>query len=155
MHLHFDVAVHDSYAAKVLDAAGSPVSTIDVSDWRETLTNGFKAGFGSAFAIVDEGQPADLLFDLTMAELQFVQVAPAKDGQEASYVAEVRCTARVVDKNGQTIAKAGGRPRSHEGAALSAANTSAQAGVEAMYEALSGTFFANIASSQPASQLSK
>lgn len=154
MHLHLDTAIHDAFDAKVMDANGAAQSTIEVSDWHETLAHGFKAGFASAFTIVDPSQPADLTFDLLLADLSFVPVAPGSGGA-ASYLAEVRCQARVVDKNGQTIAKAGGRPRSHGSAELSNATATAQAGVEAMYEALSGTFFANIAASQPASQLSR
>jgi hypothetical protein len=151
MHIHIDAGIKNEFDAKVAKPDGG---TISVTDWRGTLLRGFKNGFSPFFTIVEEDQPADLLFDLQVAELAFPFDPSVKDS--ASMLAQVRVEARVVDKKEQVLASAKGRPRSRTPFTdLAQATAATEDGVAAMYEALSTTFFANIAASQPASQMAK
>src|SRR5437762_663511 len=54
------------------------VRDVGVNAWRETLAAAFRNGFGKYFTIAKEGEPSDLVFEISRADLEFSPTAVSR-----------------------------------------------------------------------------
>lgn len=109
---------------------------LDVDQWRGTLEDGFRVGFGSAFRL--DATPADLKLQVLEAELTFA----VTDAVMSVVQAQIRYKARLVDAQGQVLKRSSGTVTSKRSAGIyREATVLAANAVESLYEQISADFF--------------
>ncbi|NTX07446.1 hypothetical protein [Myxococcus sp. CA040A] len=141
---NIDLAEQQATLGLVLESAvrdhfvvsNEAASKLDVDQWRGTLEDGFRVGFGSAFRL--DATPADLKLQVLEAELSFA----VTDASVAAVQAQIRYKARLVDAQGQVLKRSSGTVMSKRSAGLHrAATVLAANAVESLYEQISADFF--------------
>jgi hypothetical protein len=103
---------------------GGPQS-VDVSQWRETLTNGFRSSIGNAFA------PASNQADITLV---LIEATPTVVVQNHALSAQVRFRAELLDAKQQIVKTWAGTTSSRNPGYIDDAVSPMRSAVEAMYE---------------------
>ena len=103
---------------------GAPQS-VDVSQWRETLTNAFRSSIGNAFA------PAPNQADLTLV---LIDATPAVVVQNHALTAQVRFRAELLDAKQQVVKTWADTASSRNPGFIDDAVPPMRSAVEAMYE---------------------
>jgi len=135
--LALNESVQDQYQTEILGKRA-----VNVSEWRQTLQNGFDSGFGSAFNLA-EGK-ADLTLQVNEAVLSFAPTAVGNLGSVKAVEAQIRYKARLVDAQGQVLRRSTGTVSSKKSIAEEEEATSAAAdAVESLYEKISHDFFSD------------
>ncbi|WP_224368898.1 hypothetical protein [Hyalangium versicolor] len=130
-----DESIQDQYPAEV-----DGKQTVNVSEWRATLLNGFSSGFKSAFK--PAADKADLTLQLNEAVLSFSPTAFGRYGAIQAAEAQVRYKARLLDSQGQVLRRSTGTVSSKKPITDNDAVTSGAANaVESMYEKIAQDFF--------------
>jgi hypothetical protein len=89
-------------------ATGTGIRPIRVAEWRQTLKNGFANAFGGAFALVAEGEPADLTIEVAEAELRTESAAVSGYYGVVAIRAVVRYKVRLLGRNGEVLYRLAG-----------------------------------------------
>jgi hypothetical protein len=131
---HHGTTVRLSFLSAVPDKepvlASSGVTWITLDQWRQTLQNGFDAGFGRSFTVT-HADAADLTIELDATVLTDVSAGGPEDAMSLRY------QAHLLDPRGRTVATSSGTLTGRPEPGIQAAAHS----VEAMYEKIANDFF--------------
>jgi hypothetical protein len=128
--LRFGKNVANDYT---LDRANG-IGPTEVSDWRGSLTTGFRNAFADSYAL--GGESGDIVLEIQEAELGWAPAAVAGDGYVAAGRAQIRYKARLV--NGTSVTPTSGTAESKQAVtSMADAPLAASSAIETMYEEVS------------------
>jgi hypothetical protein len=110
--------------------SSSGVTWITLDQWRQTLQNGFDAGFGRSFTVT-HAEAAELTIQLDMTVLTDVSAGGPEDAMSLRY------QAHLLDARGRPIGTSSGTVTGRPEPGIQAVAHS----VEAMYEKIANDFF--------------
>jgi hypothetical protein len=128
--LRFGKNVANDYT---LDRANG-IGPTEVSDWKGSLTTGFRNAFAESYAM--GGENGDMILEIQEAELGWAPAAVAGDGYVAAGRAQIRYKARLV--KGASITPTSGTAESKQAVtSMADAPLAASSAIETMYEEVS------------------
>ncbi|TXK71967.1 hypothetical protein [Mesonia sp. K4-1] len=120
------------------------VRPINVTEWHSSLKKGFENGFKDYYTIVENKENADLILELTRADLEFVPAAISGSYGVVAINSQIDFKAILKNNNNEVLNSDAGTSVSKNATNQPSQVTSVvESSVESMYEILSKEIFEN------------